>query len=112
MMRIGTGSRPGPAQVRPVRDVPRSTEGTRQEGTQPPRRAPPASEARALVLIDGGQSERSERVASAERPAAGKPRAGFIAHLLTAGDPALLPSRLERTRMAAACYAEAARRLA
>jgi hypothetical protein len=112
MVRIGTGNCPGPAQVRPVRDVPGSTEGTRQEGTQPQRRAPPASEARALVLIDGGQSERTERVASAERPAAGKPRAGFIAHLLTAGDPALLPSRLERTRMAAACYAEAARRLA
>ena len=32
--------------------------------------------------------------------------------LLTAGDPTLLPSRLERTRMAAARYAEAARRLA
>ena len=91
MMRIGTGSCPEPAQVRPMRDVPGSTEGTRQEGTQPPRRAPPASEARALVLIDGGQSERSERVASAERAAAAKPRAGFIAHLLTAGVPALVP---------------------
>ncbi|MGT2480943.1 hypothetical protein ACU4GR_23825 [Methylobacterium oryzae CBMB20] len=42
----------------------------------------------------------------------GRPRAGFIAHLLTADDPTLLPSRLERTRMAAACYAQAARRLA
>lgn len=112
MMRIGTGSRAGPAQVRPVRDVPQSTEGTRQERAQPQRCAAPASEARALVLIDGGRPERPERAASAERPAAGKPRAGFIAHLLTAGDPALLPSRLERTRMAAACYAEAARRFA
>jgi hypothetical protein len=107
MVRIGTGSRLEPAQVRPARDVPGATEGTPQDGTRRP-----SSEARALVLIDGGRSEGSERAALAERPAAARPRAGFIAQLLTAGDPALLPSRLERTRMAAACYAQAARRLA
>ncbi|WP_279598221.1 hypothetical protein [Methylobacterium sp. J-026] len=42
----------------------------------------------------------------------GRARAGFVAQLLTADDPTLLPSRQERTQMAAARYAEAARRLA
>ena len=100
MARIGTDSRLGPAQVAPVRGVPHATEP--QAETAP-------TLGRALVVIDGGRSGRS--VAEA-RPAAGRARAGFIAQLLTVEDPTLLPSRLARTRKAAARYAETARRLA
>ncbi|GJE12301.1 MULTISPECIES: hypothetical protein [Methylobacterium] len=107
MVRIGTGGRVGPAQIRPARAVPEATESAPQAGTRPQQDA-----ARALVVIDGGQSEEAGGTAAAERSTAGKPRAGFVAQLLTAGDPTLLPSRLERTRMAAACYTETARRLA
>ncbi|MGE8125649.1 hypothetical protein ACQKQD_01590 [Methylobacterium sp. NPDC080182] len=104
MVRIGTVSRLGPTQVRstrraPVRDADTSPETAR-------------TEVHALALIDGGLSEAPSGTRTAERAAAGRPRAGFIAQLLTADDPTLLPSRLERTRMAAARYAEAARRLA
>ncbi|WP_244537230.1 hypothetical protein [Methylobacterium pseudosasicola] len=42
----------------------------------------------------------------------GRACSGFVAHLLVATDPTLRPSRLERTRAAAARYAETARRLA
>ncbi len=104
MVRIGTGSRLGPAQVKPVRDVPGAAEAPRQATERPA--------SRALVAIDGGRPEERPRRAGTDEPAVGRPRAGFIAHLLTADDPTLLPSRLERTRMAAACYAQAARRLA
>ena len=110
MARIETGSRPGPAQVRPARRAPDATEPSSETGT-PPQGTFTSPAARALVVIDGGRSEGAGRIAAAERPAAGKPRAGFIAQLLTAGDATLLPSRLERTRMAAASYAETARRL-
>ncbi|WP_457105826.1 hypothetical protein [Methylobacterium sp. P5_C11] len=68
--------------------------------------------ARALTVIDGGQSDGRREALSAERAAVGKPRAVFVAQLLSADDPTLQPSRLERTRVAAARYAEAARRLA
>ncbi|QGY05458.1 hypothetical protein MMSR116_28865 [Methylobacterium mesophilicum SR1.6/6] len=112
MVRIETGSRPGPAQVRPTRRVPDATEPVPQAGTRPPHGTAASSAERALVVIDGGRSEEAGRPATAECAAAGKPRAGFVAQLLTAGDPTLLPSRLERTRMAAASYAETARRLA
>jgi hypothetical protein len=108
MVRIETGSRLGPAQVRSGRAVPDAAERTPQAGTRPPQgAASPAGSA--LVVIDGGRPEAPDRAA---RPAAGASRAGFITHLLAAGDPTLLPSRLERTRMAAARYAETARRLA
>jgi hypothetical protein len=104
MVRIGTGSRLGPAQVKPARDVPDAAEASGQATVRPA--------SRALVAIDGGRSEERPRRAGTDELAAGRPRAGFIAHLLTADDPTLLPSRLERTRMAAACYAQAAQRLA
>jgi hypothetical protein len=104
MVRIEAGNRPGPAQVRPVRATPGATEGTRSEAVRPA--------GRALVVIDGGRPEGRDKAVPAERAVPGKSRAGFIAQLLTAEDPTLLPSRLERTRMAAACYAQAARRLA
>jgi hypothetical protein len=105
MVRIGTGSRLGPAQVRPVRTVADATERTGPAAARAPTRA--------LVVIDGGRTaEEPEKAAAADPRVVGRSRAGFIAQLLTANDPTLLPSRLERTRAAAACYAEAARRLA
>lgn len=112
MARIETGSRPGPAQVRPARHVPEATERPAQAQAWPRQTHAAATAGRALVVIDGGRPEDADRVSAAERPGAGKPRAGFVAQLLTAGDPTLFPSRLERTRMAAASYAETARRLA
>ena len=105
MVRVEAGNRLGPAQVRPVRAAPGATEGARSEAVRP-------AAGRALVVIDGGRPEGRERAVAAERAAPGRSRAGFIAQLLTADDPTLLPSRLERTRMAAATYAETARRLA
>lgn len=104
MVRIGTVSRLGPTQARPsgrapVQDVDDTPEAAR-------------TKVHALAVIDGGRSDEPSAGRTAERSAAGRPRAGFIAQLLTADDPTLLPSRLERTRMAAARYAEAARRLA
>ncbi|MCJ2017287.1 MULTISPECIES: hypothetical protein [unclassified Methylobacterium] len=104
MVRVEAGNRLGPAQVRPVRAAPGATEGVRSETTRPV--------GRSLVVIDGGRPEGRERAVPVERTALGQSRAGFITQLLTADDPTLHPSRLERTRMAAACYAEAARRLA
>lgn len=104
MVRVGTGNRLGPEQARPTRATPGATEGARSETVRPA--------GRSLVVIDGGRPEGRERAVSAERAVPGRSRAGFIAQLLTADDPTLLPSRLERTRMAAACYAETARRLA
>ncbi|MBE7203294.1 MAG: hypothetical protein INR70_36610 [Parafilimonas terrae] len=104
MVRVEAGDRLGLAQVRPVRATRGATEGARAETVRPT--------GRALVVIDGGRPEGRERAVPAERAVPGKSRAGFIAQLLTADDPTLLPSRLERTRMAAACYAQAARRLA
>ncbi|MDP4002139.1 hypothetical protein [Methylobacterium sp. NEAU K] len=50
--------------------------------------------------------------ASADRFGTGRPSACFVAQLLIAQDPTLRPSRQERTRIAAALYAETARRLA
>ncbi|MGU3467350.1 hypothetical protein ACLBXO_21105 [Methylobacterium sp. C33D] len=104
MVRIGTVSRLGPTQVRSARRAPVPDADGSPEAAR--------TEANALALIDGGRPDEPPGPRAAERPAAGRPRAGFIAQLLAADDPALLPSRLERTRMAAARYAEAARRLA
>jgi hypothetical protein len=112
MARIETGNRPGPAQVRPARRVPEANERPIEAQTRPQHTQAASRTGRALVVIDGGRSEEVDGASAAERPGAGKARAGFIAQLLTAGDPTLLPSRLERTRMAAASYAETAQRLA
>ncbi|APT33849.1 hypothetical protein MCBMB27_04558 [Methylobacterium phyllosphaerae] len=104
MVRIGTVSRLGPTQVR----------STRRKPVSEPDAAPEPAEtaAQALVVIDGGRSEGEPEGRPADRAGQGRPRAGFVAQLLTADDPTLLPSRLTRTQMAAARYAEAARRLA
>ncbi|GEP04193.1 hypothetical protein [Methylobacterium oxalidis] len=66
--------------------------------------APEAS--RALALVPA-----REESAHANGPAR-RPLAGFVAHLIVSADPRLRPSRGERTRNAAALYAEAARRRA
>lgn len=59
-----------------------------------------------LVVIPGGASSD----ASSFRRVPNRPLAGFLAQLLVDADPTLRPPRSERTRSAAAHYAEAARR--
>ncbi|MGU3536459.1 hypothetical protein ACLBXP_01175 [Methylobacterium sp. A54F] len=46
----------------------------------------------------------------AKSPRSGRPLAGFVAQLMVSVDSRLNPSRVERTRRAAALYAEAGRR--
>jgi len=55
------------------------------------------------VVISGGG-------ASGFRPVPARPLSGFLAQLIVSTEPTLRPSRIERTRSAAARYAEAARR--
>ena len=64
-------------------------------------------EMRTLVVIDGG-----EHATRGAAPAWARPRAEFLTQLLVSADPAMRPSRIERTRAAAARYAETARRSA
>ena len=59
-----------------------------------------------LVVIPGGAPEDGHR----PRPIPNRPLAGFLAQLIVSAEPALRPSRSERTRSAAARYAEVARR--
>ena len=60
-----------------------------------------------LVVVPGGvEAQGFRRVASA------RANAGFLTHLLVSADPAMRPARLERTRLAAATYAAAGRRIA
>lgn len=102
MGRIETVGRVAAARVVPVRDAQAGpSKGAAKEAAESP--------ARALVAIDGG---RREEPRSPGRDGVARPGAGFVAQLLVAADPGLRPSRLERTRAAAACYAETARRLA
>ena len=96
MSRIGAVGRVGAAQAGQVRPAAARADA-------------PVAAPRALVVLDGG---RREETGTARRPGSARPCAGFVAQLLVAADPALRPSRLERTRDAAAHYAEAARRLA
>jgi len=58
---------------------------------------------RDLVVIPGGE-------ALGFRPVPARPLSGFLAQLIVSAEPTLRPSRIERTRSAAARYAEAARR--
>ncbi|WP_244026020.1 hypothetical protein [Methylobacterium sp. J-090] len=60
-----------------------------------------------LVVIPGtGEAYGARRFAPL------RPDAGFLIQLLVSTDPGLRSARLERTRSAAASYAEAARRIA
>jgi len=70
------------------------------------------SPARALVVVDGGRREARATILMPDRFGSGSACSGFVAQLLIASDPTLRPSRLERTKAAAARYAETARRLA
>lgn len=102
MMRIGTIGRVSATQGRPA-------QAARGAGGRPdaPETRPPA---RALVVLDGGLRDAA---ATRGRPVgAGRGSACFVAQLIVADDPDLRPSRLVRTRQAAALYAETARRLA
>jgi hypothetical protein len=64
------------------------------------------SASQALVLLPG-----TAGTTSGVR-ALGRPSAGFLAQLMASIDPDLQPSRCDRTRAAAALYAETARRCA
>lgn len=64
---------------------------------------------RALMVIDGRQSESPRSLASLRD---GRAEAGFVTQLLAGTDPTLQASRLVRTRQATATYAEMAQRLA
>jgi hypothetical protein len=61
---------------------------------------------RDLVVIAG----RDDSARLSLRPIPARPMAGFLAQLIVSTEPTLRPSRIERTRSAAARYAEAARR--
>lgn len=83
-------------------------EADRTDETDPANLAGPARQdpARALVVIAGGAETRSDGLRAVPR----RPLAGFLAQLIVSAEPALRPSRHERTRSAAARYAEAGRR--
>ncbi len=70
------------------RDGTRERTGTRQD----------------LVALD------VDRNARARNSAGGRPMAAFLTQLIVEADPALRPSRSDRTRTAAARYAQAATR--
>ena len=95
-----------------VRITPIGRVGTERVGAGRPTETPaaaPESPSRALVVIDGGRKA-DERSTAWLRD--GRTEAGFVTQLLVGADPTLQPSRLARTRQAAAQYAEMARRLA
>ncbi|MCJ2096007.1 hypothetical protein MKK67_26440 [Methylobacterium sp. J-072] len=104
MARIGTVGRTGATWSRPARPA-----GAAAGPVGSVEEIPPV---RALVVLDGGRREARATIVSVDRFDGGRACSGFVAHLLVATDPTLRPSRLERTRAAAARYAETARRLA
>ncbi len=102
MVQIGTVGRVGTA--RPA--------GRMAEAA--PRRAEPS---RALVALDGGRAEPRPDEPGQDAPrrkahGGTRPLAGFLTQMIVDADPTLRPSRLERTGIAAARYAETARRTA
>ncbi|MDR7035441.1 hypothetical protein J2X36_000176 [Methylobacterium sp. BE186] len=78
-------------------------QGETDECPERERAEPNSSHALTIVAPQG--------TAHAGNPAR-RPLAGFVAQLIVSEDPRLHPSRAERTRKAAALYAEAARRRA
>ncbi|MCJ2110991.1 hypothetical protein ACFZ8E_00165 [Methylobacterium sp. HMF5984] len=98
MMQIGTIGRVGTvrATVRPQAPEPREP-------------ARPAEPSRALVAIAGGRAEAPEDAATQKARGGTRPLAGFLTQMIVESDPTLRPSRLERTGIAAARYAETAR---
>ncbi|SFG73164.1 hypothetical protein [Methylobacterium gossipiicola] len=59
-----------------------------------------------LVVIPGGEAY------GTRRPAPPRPDSGFLTQLLLGANPVLRPTRLDRTRNAAATYAAMARQTA
>lgn len=59
------------------------------------------------ALVETGNPAARE---TGRRFVGGRPMAGFLTQVIVGADPALRPSRLDRTRVAAALYAEAAGR--
>jgi len=104
MARIGTVGRTGASWSRTTRQA-----GAAAGPVGSVEEIPPV---RALVVLDGGRREAHASIVATDRFEGGRASAGFVAQLLIASDPTLRPSRLERTRAAAARYAETARRLA
>ncbi|KQP30764.1 hypothetical protein ASF49_12330 [Methylobacterium sp. Leaf104] len=74
-----------------------------REGPAAARPGSAAAARRDLVVISGVE-------APGYRPIPARPLSGFLAQLIVSAEPTLRPSRIERTRSAAARYAEAARR--
>ncbi len=97
MMQIGTIGRVGTvrASVRPPAPA-----------SEPPQAS--QAPARALVAIAGGRDEAPDAPMPKARGGT-RPLAGFLTQVIVASDPTLRPSRLERTGIAAARYAETAR---
>ncbi|MCJ2123571.1 hypothetical protein [Methylobacterium sp. J-077] len=104
MARIGTVGRTGATWSRPARSAGAAAGPVGSTEAIPP--------VRALVVLDGGRREARASIVATDRFEGGRASAGFVTHLLVATDPTLRPSRLERTKAAAARYAETARRLA
>ncbi|CAM3375600.1 MULTISPECIES: hypothetical protein [Methylobacterium] len=104
MARIGTVGRTGATWSRPAQSVGAAAGAVAATDAVSP--------ARALVVVDGGRREARVTILMPDRFGSGGACAGFVAQLLIATDPTLRPSRLERTKAAAARYAETARRLA
>ncbi len=100
MVRIRTVGRP--ETTRATEPAPR---GPRSESAR-------AEPSRALVALDGGRAEAPRAEPAPTSRGSGRPLAGFLAQMIVEADPTLRPSRLERTRAAAALYAEAGRRTA
>ena len=78
-----------------------------RSGTQP------GAVSQALTILPGREDARGrEDLRTGASSTIRRPLAGFVAQLMVSEDPRLRPSRGERTRSAAALYAEAARRRA
>ena len=116
MMQIGTIGRVGTvrATVRP--QAPASgPQASRPQSSEPRASESRASESevsaptRALVAIAGGRDEAARDAPAPKARGGTRPLAGFLTQVIVASDPTLRPSRLERTGIAAARYAETAR---
>ncbi|WP_246685581.1 hypothetical protein [Methylobacterium sp. WL103] len=107
MMQIGTIGRVGTvrATVRPQAPGSESQSSEPQEASGSKVSAP----TRALVAIAGGRDEAAQDAPTPKARGGTRPLAGFLTQVIVASDPTLRPSRLERTGIAAARYAETAR---
>ena len=107
MMQIGTIGRVGTvrATVRPLAPGYEPQKAAESQASAPKVSAP----TRALVAIAGGRDEAAQDAPTPKARGGTRPLAGFLTQVIVASDPTLRPSRLERTGIAAARYAETAR---